>query len=298
MNIHEYAVETTKPASAQKTDPTEDAIPYLSTAPAENRVPEGIQPNWNPRSGAIRSCLAVAATAISGRATSSFSRAGCFLICAAALCVAQPPANPVQFSADVVWEDHDAMEPTQFKAYFGDRRIRVEAPTSKGKSIAIVTLRQNTKKVYFVVGWGYNQGSEEALGASQWWHLVRIRLGGPLQDPANPCAEMGSWFVPDDKGEREKDLPKLKTCSRTSASPQLVNGRETEVWDIRFGGPEKPLEEERFTGYVDPVLKHFLRLEFYQDGGDRLVIQELRNIKIGPQPASLFDVPARVNPAR
>jgi hypothetical protein len=57
----------------------------------------------------------------------------------------------------------------------------------------------------------------------------------------------------------------------------------------------------RFIAWVDPVLKYSIRLDGFAGEDERNLrpiyethswaVQELRNIKVGPQPASLFDIP-------
>jgi hypothetical protein len=130
-----------------------------------------------------------------------------------------------------------------------------------------------------------------------------------LRDPANPCVQLQGWFSPDDR--QEEDSPKIlhRSCSRGTAA--LVNGRQTQGWIVTLSGEAREDDGSvthfsyKFTMWVDTVLKHCIRTDALVDPGDGnfrspfesegktlpWAAQELSNIKLGPQPPSLFEIP-------
>ena len=132
--------------------------------------------------------------------------------------------------------------------------------------------------------------------------LFEMKLGGPLQDSENPCAQLLSWILPDNEDERRM----ITRISCTRGSGAIVNGRQTQGWVLTMTGEEKQqcggVQRGilRFIVWVDPVLKYSIRLEGFEGEDERNLrpihethswaVQELRNIKVGPQPASLFEI--------
>jgi len=212
----------------------------------------------------------------------------CSIIYAARLYAAQSSAKGVEFSAEfstiedgtVYWQ----------KAYFAEEKVRVEV---SGGGATVIDLRKETG--YFI-----SKGSrtEWPLGERR---IFELRLGGPLQDSENPCAQLLSWFLPDNGQER-----RMITTSCTWGSGAIVNGRQTQSCVLTIAGEEKKQDGRiergiwRLIAWVDPVLKHTIRLDGFQGGDEKNLrpiyephswaVQELRNIKVGPQPASLFDI--------
>jgi hypothetical protein len=86
-------------------------------------------------------------------------------------------------------------------------------------------------------------------------------LTGALPDPNNPCAAV-----------RDFACHKLGT--------EDINGRHTEKWEM------KDLKDNKLTTlWIDPSLPLAVKTQW--EGGSG----EYRNIKEGPQPESLFQVP-------
>ena len=65
---------------------------------------------------------------------------------------------------------------------------------------------------------------------------------------------------------------------------ETVNGRTAEKWEMTLERPDAPTQ--RSYQWYDPELELAIREEF--PGG---YVRELTDIRVGPQPASLFRVP-------
>lgn len=103
--------------------------------------------------------------------------------------------------------------------------------------------------------------------------------GHPMQslaglDPDNPCPQLQKM---------EHDLHKNEkgewSCKRIG--PETVNGRTA----VKIEGTS-PAGEQSF-GWIDTRLKFLIKSQSAKGAG-----LELRNIQEGPQPASLFEIPA------
>ena len=113
-------------------------------------------------------------------------------------------------------------------------------------------------------------------------------VGGPLHNLSSPCAETLSWFGDQPKAG-DRDSIKVQSCQRLDRV--RVNDRDTEKWAMAISA-----DGFRSTRYlfVDPELHRTIRLETAEQekGEPLMVFEELRNISVGPQSDSLFEVPA------
>jgi hypothetical protein len=213
----------------------------------------------------------------------------CFVIYAALLSTAQSSEKGVEFSAEFSTIE-DGTQLWQ-QVYFAKEKVRIEV---SGGGTTVIDLRQEMG--YFiskgrVTGW--------PLGERR---VFEIKLGGPLQDPENPCAQLLSWILPDNEDERRM----ITRTSCTRGTGAIVNGRQTQGWVLTMTREEKQQGGDvqrgilRFIAWVDPVLKYSIKFAGFQGEDERNLrpiyephswaVQELRSIKVGPQPASLFDI--------
>ncbi|RMD71376.1 MAG: hypothetical protein D6819_01790 [Gammaproteobacteria bacterium] len=118
-------------------------------------------------------------------------------------------------------------------------------------------------------------GEEEIGGIKvEKWEFV-TKQGGRTQ-------RSYQWIDPQRGMAIKQEFPGFE-LERRYLGKAKVRGRQVEKWAITVrqrGRTEKGIE------YIDPELKVVLRREH---GGQ---VTELRNIKVGPQPKSLFTIPA------
>jgi hypothetical protein len=213
---------------------------------------------------------------------------------AAALCTAQPADPWVEFSAESSFVEDGQQQWAQ--VYFGDQQVRME--------------HQYPFHVILIADWRKNKEYEIYPGTSVHEKVMTRRNwelfvgGGPLQDPANPCGQILSWFAPD-----EPDAPKVSLESCTQGAEAVVNGRRTQPWYLLLRSEADILDAAkashlRITAWADPELRFMIRMELLVDEGDGIFrspyqnegeakpvayFRELRNIRLGTQPRSLFD---------
>jgi hypothetical protein len=171
--------------------------------------------------------------------------------------VAQAPAHFPDMSADMV-SSGGGME-SQGKFYISKGRIRLE---SSRATIMIMDPASGT-------GWALNSQRKTAMDmsasmkAAQQSGSKMLGQMGPkeiLVDPNNPCA-------------------RLEGSSCKKLANESVNGRETTKWEVRDTAG-KPTYV-----WIDPKLGLAVKTQNENYTG------EFRNIKEGPQPDSLFEVP-------
>ena len=198
---------------------------------------------------------------------------------ATVLHAAQPPAKFVEFSAEMgQWEDGIFV---WSKVYVGDAKVRVEGWSG---GVGIWDMRNNTGYFGSAVG-PIRLGEREA-------RLFEFYLGGPLRDPASPCAQVSTWFGALSTRDGDDAAVRLGSCSQGPAA--LVNGRHTQLWKLKLTIGDEGVEETGgIIAWIDPLLKHCIRLEIEEEGKWR-VARELRNIKVDRQPAALFEIPTGV----
>jgi hypothetical protein len=171
---------------------------------------------------------------------------------------AQAPFQFPHFSADVQIKGEKRGDSMSGKMYFGGQKWRMDMSAQGHNSSMIFDLPSKT--AYMVM-------PEQKMYMEM--RLDQQMPGAPKTpefepiDPKNPCAHDAEV-----------------TC--TKVGTEVVNGRSTDKWVFtdRKGG-------ERHTAWVDQKLGFPIRT-VHSDGGS----MELLNIKEGPQPASVFQVPA------
>jgi len=180
-----------------------------------------------------------------------------------------------EFSADMINTKKDSSAEHPGKLYVGDHKIRFEGDRSSqgesggmgGGAFIIDEATQTTtilipeRKIYIQSKAGDQQPGFQALTA-----LMRPA------DPNNACPQ---WEAAMAASHHEK---KLTSCRKIGTD--TVNGRTA----VKYEGVNS--DGEKGNVWVDPKLHFFLKLDG-KDGG-----AELRNIKEGTQPASLFEIPS------
>ena len=225
-----------------------------------------------------------------------------------ALPTAQAQQPMVEFSADTVESGMQGGEQTG-KLYVGKDRIRTEIDVNGQSLIQIIDLK-----------------SQEALMINtQEKSYIRRRAGAgdmvPAQkaDAASPCAGMKNitckkagkekiygrpatkWefsskldesagsmtiWIDDQRGIPTRQvMPDGSSIEMWMLGPETIAGRETEKWELTVTGPDG----KSTTSYqwYDPAIQMNIREE-----GANGYYRELRNVRIGNQPESLFKVPA------
>jgi hypothetical protein len=168
----------------------------------------------------------------------------------------------VEFSADIV-NNTKAGSPVQARAYFSKDKMRFDAQEkgAKDKGAVIINFATHT---YLVVM------------ANQ--HMY-------MEMPAQTMDQRGmySFFQTGDVENACSDWLKLSknvggTCHKVGNDS--VNGRSA----IKYEGTNSSGETSQV--WLDPKLRFPVKWQEKNGGG------ELRNIQEGPQPASLFEIPA------
>jgi hypothetical protein len=180
-----------------------------------------------------------------------------------------------QFSAEFVDSGRDAQF-TRAKIYIGDRKFRIEPegrePNSPMSPSAIVMD-------------GSGQNSFAVIDSQK--IVVQNLLNGPAGsaflpeamasiDLNDPCTSINRWHEEHHHQSRDTQLTNCKNLGT-----EHVNGRTATKWQATNAKGQ--------TGYfwLDPEL-HFMIKADTADGGHF----DLRNIKEGSQPTSLFEPPA------
>jgi hypothetical protein len=177
--------------------------------------------------------------------------------------LAAVPAAAQQFSADLVVIGGDAGDaPLAGRVYVADGKVRIETSDAEGPGIVIADVGE--KSVVTL------------LPAQKLFTRMRrpgrkILLLLPV-DPGDPCPawqEMSEGFGRGGAAWR---------CSETGR-PDVDGRRMIEYRAVTPGGEER-------TGWLDPALRFFVRME---DGRGRRIA--LEHIEEGPQPAGFFAIP-------
>jgi hypothetical protein len=228
----------------------------------------GLIAGGSKRSSPATSALLVAGLEVVSRVLSRMPVASIGRISAAAFLFMLPPcAQCVEFSAEMAYAGDGQMD--WGKAYVAGEKVRLEF--QKGWTIRIVDFKKNTE---------YESINHAPATASQLGRrALELLAGGPLRQPANPCEQIVSWLG---VSGRERDHLSCK------AGPAvLLNERHTEQWNFTVSKGRNTLA---VTAWVDPALEHCIRIQVAADG-KIAVIQELRNIEVGRQPTTLFEIP-------
>jgi hypothetical protein len=233
---------------------------------------------------------------------------GFLLVFLGALSHAAPP--PVEFSADAFQTTPQGQKMEQRMYVGAEGRVRVESSTAGQEFIQII---DPTKKAMFML-----MPEQKAYMAREFEGTDQLERSTVDPDNPNPCAGVPDatckllgketvngrsaekWeLVQEQGGETQRMLywidverrlplrqfmPDGTTTELKQVGTEVLNGRQTEKWQMtvaQAGGEAM----ESFQWY-DPQLKIAIREEL--PGG---AYRELRNIQIGKQSASLFQIP-------
>jgi hypothetical protein len=239
---------------------------------------------------------------------SNLSVVGFLLVFVSAVSHAAPP--PVEFSADAFQTTPQGQQMQQRMYVGADGRVRVESSTAGQEFIQII---DPTQKAMFML-----MPEQKAYMAREFDGTEQLERSTADPDPS-PCAGVPDakckmlgketvngrsaekWeLVQQQNGETQRMLywidverrlplrqfmPDGTTTELKEVGKEVLNGRQTEKWQMTMSQPGGEAMES-FQWY-DPQLKIAIREEL--PGG---AYRELRNIQIGKQPASLFQIPA------
>jgi hypothetical protein len=217
--------------------------------------------------------------------------------------------DQVEFSADVI-QTMPQQDPRQGRIYIGNDQVRTDMTVSDRTMIQIIDIKRQTA---YMIDPGQKSYMERKAGPGE-----MMPGGGAPAIDANPCAGMQNLSCrrigvetvngrPAEKWELEnksqeqsgkmvvwldkerhipvrQSLPDGATMEMRLVGRETLNGRNTEKWEMtatRPGGQSSVAYQ-----WFDPELNMNIREE--QPGG---FVNELRNIRIGTQPADLFVVP-------
>jgi outer membrane lipoprotein-sorting protein len=177
------------------------------------------------------------------------------LLLLAVCSVCAQPSVP-QFSADMRINNPKLGHEAQGKLYFGGNRFRMDMTAQGHESVVITDMA--SKVTYLLM-------PQQQMYMEMRPEMVRTRTPDfKLYDPEDPCAN-----VPD------------TNCAKVGT--ETVNGRTCDKWQFTS---TKGVGETR-TVWIDQKT----RIPVKTVNADGTVF-ELTNIKEGPQPASLFGIPA------
>ena len=181
--------------------------------------------------------------------------------CVVVLTLATVALAQSEFSAEVVNNQTPTKTPT--KIYFGKNKIRFEnvGNDERGGGSVIMDLKTQS---YLVLMPKQNMYMEMPESMMEGRGMVQFFKSG---DAENACPE---WLtLADNKGG---------TCHKLGH--ETVNGRDT----VKYEGTNAKGESK--TAWLDAKVRFPIKWQGKDSSG------ELRNIQEGPQPASLFEVPA------
>ena len=216
----------------------------------------------------------------------------------------------VEFSADVN-QSMPQQESRQGRIYVGNDQVRTDINVSGKTMIQIIDIKQQTA---YMLDPGQKSYMERKAGPGE-----LNPGGGVAAKDADPCAGMQNLACsrigiesvngrPAEKWELEntahgqsgklviwldqvrhipvrQDLPDGSTMEMRLVGSETLNGRNTEKWEVKLTRPGG--QSSVAYQWFDPELNMNIREE--QPGG---FVSELRNIRIGKQPADLFTVPS------
>jgi curved DNA-binding protein CbpA len=220
----------------------------------------------------------------------------------------QAQQTMVEFSADTVESDMQGGERTG-KLYVGKDRTRTEIDVNGQSLIQIIDLKAqealmiNTQEKSFL---------RRKAGGGETMSTTKTDAGSPCAGMQNiTCKKTGKeqiygrpaikWEFTNKAGGQEEsmtvwldeergiptrqDMPDGNSIEMRMVGPDSVGGRKTEKWELIVTGPDG--KSSSSYQWYDPVIKMNIREE-----GANGYFRELRNIRLGKQPDSLFKVPA------
>lgn len=214
----------------------------------------------------------------------------------------------VQFSADTITSIPQQGE-QHGKIYIGDDRMRTETQINDSTLIQIIDIKNQTaymlnsrEKTYMqrraagtaTAGAGDNKGADPCAGMRNisckklGTEKVNNRPAVKWEITSQQGDEAGKMFTWIDQKRHipvRQVMPDGSKMEMSLAGTETINGRKTEKWVMEASRPGG--QSQVTYQWFDPEIQMNIREE--QPGG---VVRELENIRIGKQPASLFQVPA------
>lgn len=184
-------------------------------------------------------------------------RISCLMVLLASAAVA---LGQVEFSADVVQNKKEALS----KVYFGKNKLRFDGADNNdraGGGSFIVDLTTDSYLVLMPKQHMYMEMPSKMMENRGAFHFFQSG------DVENACAD---W--------QKLTTNQGGTCRKVGN--EMVNGRNT----VKYTGTNS--KGETGTWWLDSKLRFPVKWEEKNGGG------EMQNIKEGPQPASLFEIPA------
>jgi hypothetical protein len=183
--------------------------------------------------------------------------------------------NGGEFSAEFT-QSAPQQDEQHGRIYVGDGRMRMEFDTDGSTIIQIV---DSTTQTVFMIN------TEEKTYMRQGGQ-GGMMPGAGQDDSDNPCAGMKNITCKrlGDEKIHGRLAEKWEFSSTTAVGHEPVRGRKTEKWEIKSIGPDG--QSQVSHQWFDPELKTNLREE-----NPNGFVREMRNIKPGKQPDSLFTVP-------
>jgi hypothetical protein len=230
------------------------------------------------------------------------------VICLLALPTVQAQQAMVEFSADTVESDMQGGEKTG-KLYVGQDRIRTDIEISGQTLIQIIDLKAqealmiNTQDKSFLrrqAGGGDMMSAQKADSASPCAGMENITCeqkgkeqiyGRPaikweFTNKAGGKAESMTIWLDEQRGIPTRQImPDGSSIEMWMLGTDSVGGRQAEKWELTMTGPDG--KSTSSYQWYDPAIEMNIR----EESGNGY-FRELRNIKLGKQPDSLFKVPA------
>jgi hypothetical protein len=230
------------------------------------------------------------------------------VICLLALPTAQAQQEMVEFSADTVESDMQGGEQTG-KLYVGNDQIRTEIDISGQTLIQIIDLKAqealmiNTQEKSFLrrqAGGGDMMPAQKADSASPCAGMQNITCkqtgkeqvyGRPaikweFSSKAGGKADTMTIWLDEQRGIPTRQImPDGSSIEMWMLGSDTVGGRQAEKWELTVTGPDG--KSTSSYQWYDPEIKMNIR----EESGDGY-FRELRNIRLGKQPDSLFKIPA------
>jgi outer membrane lipoprotein-sorting protein len=213
-----------------------------------------------------------------------------------------------EFSADLI-QSAPQQDEQQGKIYVGKGRMRMEFDANGSQIIQIVDSQQQV--VYMI-------NAKEKSYMRQGGQAGMMPGAGP-QDSNNPCAgmknitckrvgeekingrlaekwefsstsqaqsgKMTTWLDKERRIPLRQSMPDGSGMELAFRGIEKVSGRKTEKWEMKITSADG--ESQVSYQWFDPELN--MNIREYNAGGFK---REMRNIKTGKQPATLFTVPA------
>ncbi len=215
--------------------------------------------------------------------------------------------NQVEFSADFI-QSMPQQESQQGKIYIGNEQVRTEVTVSDEAMVQIIDMKQQAA---YMLDPEQQTYMEHKAGPGEMMPETAAKDANPCAGMQNlSCNKIGVEAIngrPAEKWElkstaqeqssqmliwldQERHIPVRQTfpdgatMEMRLVGRETLNGRNTEKWEMTATRPGD--QSSVAYQWFDPELKINIREE--RPGG---FVSELRNIRIGKQPADLFSVP-------